>query len=316
LLLLCCLYKALAATGPIQSEVPWYDSDGNRIEAHGGGITLVGKTYYWYGETKKTDNLTDHGVNCYSSIDLVTWHFEREVLYQQNITGVSIPGPYIVERPHVLFNAKTNLFVLWFHLDSSNYGLKNVGVATSTTPNGEFKFLGGFQPDGLGSLDMTVYADSDGSAYLIRAVENMYVGVSKLTDDYLNTTGITSTVDESREAPAVFKYNNQYYLITSHESGWGANGMEMYVGGSNLNAAQWITLGNPTNNPITYDSQSTNVLVYPYGNNQELIIYQGDRWNQAGPGGLLNATYVWLPIVPAKETYLFTIPWLPSWNLP
>jgi hypothetical protein len=114
-----------------------YDDKGNRIEAHGGGFLTVGKhflhahaspilffskgnVYYWYGESKKTSSLSDHGVNCYSSTDLVftnpfriilifnclfyfilffvqlNWHFERQVLYQQNITGVSQAGPYVV----------------------------------------------------------------------------------------------------------------------------------------------------------------------------------------------------------------------------
>jgi hypothetical protein len=33
--------------------------------------TIEGKTYYWYGETNKTNDLSNHGVNCYSSADLV-----------------------------------------------------------------------------------------------------------------------------------------------------------------------------------------------------------------------------------------------------
>lgn len=315
--MLCSILQAFAATGPIISEVPWFDDKGNRIEAHGGGWLLVGHTYYWYGETQKTNDLSTHGVNCYSSTDLITWHHEGQSLYQQNITGISVTGPYVVERPKVVYNAMTKLYVLWFHLDTSSYNLRQVGVATSTTPNGAFKFIRGFQPDGLGSLDMTVYADSDGNAYHIRSVENQYVGISQLSADYLNTTGIISKIPEAREGPAMFKYNNMYYLITSHLSGWAPNAMEMFVGGTTIKGAQWTSLGNPTDSSTTYNSQSTNVLLYPYGSSgQELIIYQGDRWNYAGPGGLLNATYIWLPILPGKTANSFSIPWNPSWNLP
>ena len=31
---------------------PWPDADGNHIQAHGGGIIKLGKTYYWYGEQR------------------------------------------------------------------------------------------------------------------------------------------------------------------------------------------------------------------------------------------------------------------------
>ena len=31
----------------------WADTDGNPINAHGGGILLHNGTYYWYGEIKK-----------------------------------------------------------------------------------------------------------------------------------------------------------------------------------------------------------------------------------------------------------------------
>ena len=85
-----------------------------------------GKTYFWYGESQKNNNESTHGVNCYSSADLVctlsylllapsslshssfllffivliisqlNWHFEGMILYQQDITHVSEAGPYIV----------------------------------------------------------------------------------------------------------------------------------------------------------------------------------------------------------------------------
>lgn len=28
----------------------WYDTDGNKIDAHGGGVVLRGDTYYWVGQ--------------------------------------------------------------------------------------------------------------------------------------------------------------------------------------------------------------------------------------------------------------------------
>ena len=34
----------------------WLDTNGNRIQAHGGSVIYINGTYYWYGENKeKTD---------------------------------------------------------------------------------------------------------------------------------------------------------------------------------------------------------------------------------------------------------------------
>ena len=49
-----------------------------------------------------------------------------------------------------------------------------------------------FKPDGEDSYDMTAYLDTDGTGYLIRSVGNVFLGISALTPDFLDTTGICS----------------------------------------------------------------------------------------------------------------------------
>jgi hypothetical protein len=71
---------------------------------------------------------------------------------------------------------------------------------------------------------MNLYEDKRGGVingvYFVRSCNNQYVGISKLTDDYLNTTGITSTIGEAREGHAVFfNRNNHYYMMISHLTG-------------------------------------------------------------------------------------------------
>jgi len=307
---LFCISTVVLGANSIVSGVPWYDTSGNRLVAGGGGFLLDKGTYYWYGESAKTDGTSEHGVNCYSSTDLYNWKFEGVLLQQKDIV-LPQKGPYIVERPKVVYNAKTKLYVMWFHLDNGGYSLRYAGVATSSTPNGHFTFVKGFQPDGIPSLDQSVFEDDDGAAYQIRSCDNKYVGISKLSDDYLSTTGLISQIGEPREGPSMFKYNGLYYLVTSHLTGWSPNAMEMFVGGKILNGTKWTSLGNPSNDPTTYNSQSTNVLIF-----DKTIVYQGDRWNHDGPGGLMNATYVWLPIVPSSSGNSFTIPWHASWKFP
>ena len=91
--------SVVSAAGAVQYIVPggpttphWNDTQGNRIEAHGAGMLYVKEEgrWYWcvvrvrrslrYGESKKTDSLADHGVNCYSAPSLSgPWTFEGQV---------------------------------------------------------------------------------------------------------------------------------------------------------------------------------------------------------------------------------------------
>ena len=86
-LVVACLFGA--ATAQAQKQVTannaivpgevWNDTDGNPINAHGGGILYHEGTYYWYGEYKKGKTILPEwatwecyrtdvtGVSCYSS---------------------------------------------------------------------------------------------------------------------------------------------------------------------------------------------------------------------------------------------------------
>ena len=63
---------------------PWFDSRGDRIQAHGGSIIEVDGRYYFYGENKENtvpgSGVWHNGVNCYSSKDLINWTFENTIL--------------------------------------------------------------------------------------------------------------------------------------------------------------------------------------------------------------------------------------------
>ena len=57
-------------------------------------------------------------------------------------------------------------------------------------------------PDGLNSFDMGGWQEDEGSAYLVRSVNNEYVGISPLSPDYTTTTGLVSTAPRvRRKAP-------------------------------------------------------------------------------------------------------------------
>jgi hypothetical protein len=56
---------------------------------------------------------------------------------------------------------------MWMHIDSSNYGEAKVGVATSDSICGSYKYVRSFQPLGRQSRDMGLFKDDDGSGYLL-----------------------------------------------------------------------------------------------------------------------------------------------------
>ena len=63
-------------------------------------------------------------------------------------------GPWIVERPKVLYNKVTKKYVMWFHLDNPTYTMRHSGVAQADHPAGPYKWVHNLKPDDLHSLDL------------------------------------------------------------------------------------------------------------------------------------------------------------------
>ena len=291
---------------------PWTDTDGNRIEAHAAGMLqspLDGK-WYWYGESAKgsvdSDGSMLHGVNCYSASDLAgPWQYEGRVLKQSDVDVGGVTGPFIIERPKVLFNPRTKTFVMWFHLETEGYLYRHAGVATSQAANGRFRFVHSLQPDGLPSLDMSLFRDPlDDQAYFIRSVDNKYTAISRLTDDYLSSAGIISTHRPVFEGMAIFRHTNgTLYCIASHLTYWDPNPLMVFrAAGTSLDDPQWVDMGNPTGDPTSFNTQPTFVVSATSKTGEQFFIYLADNWLHAGPAGLPDASYVWLPLRFTKGT--------------
>jgi hypothetical protein len=56
---------------------------------------------------------------------------------------------------------------MWMHIDSTNYGDAKTGVATSSTPCGQYSYKGSFRPLGFESRDQGVFVDDDEKGYLL-----------------------------------------------------------------------------------------------------------------------------------------------------
>lgn len=131
---------------------PWLDDNGIHINAHGGGLMHHEGTYYWYGEHKiggTAGNVAHVGVHVYSSKDLYNWKDEGIALKISDDPNSDIVNGCIIERPKVIYNAKTKKFVMWFHLEKKNIGYSTAasGVAVSDSPAGPFTYLRSLRPN-------------------------------------------------------------------------------------------------------------------------------------------------------------------------
>ncbi|WP_369142722.1 RICIN domain-containing protein [Streptomyces sp. R44] len=291
---------ARAASVSIDNATQFTDPAGNPVHAHGGGVVKVGAYYYWFGEDRNADNSFRY-VSAYRSSDLKTWEFRNHVLSQA--TDPELQGANI-ERPKVMFNASTGQFVMWMHKEGSatDYSEARAAVAVSSTVDGNYSWRGSFRPLGHMSRDITTFVDTDGTGYMISAAnENADLHVYRLTADY---TGIAAQVQklwagQSREAPAMFKRNGVYFLLTSGAKGWAPN-QQMYGTATSVTGT-WSGLKN-VGDWSTYGSQTAYVLPVQ-GTSGTSYLYMGDRWGNSMGGMVQDSQYVWLPLkFPTKTT--------------
>jgi sucrose-6-phosphate hydrolase SacC (GH32 family) len=305
--------------------VNWYDEEGNIINAHGGGILFYNDTYYWYGEIKKskTTRVPDAtwenyrvvagGVSCYSSKDLLNWKYEGVALAsEKKDTASDLYQGKVIERPKVIYNSKTKKFVMWLHIDSKDYSAAKSGVAVSDKPQGPFTYLRSERPNRNMARDMTVFVDDDGKAYhFFSSEENATMHVCLLTDDYLSHTKKEKRIliNQKREAPAVFKYHNKYYLITSGCTGWSPNAASYAVADSIM--GDWQQSDNPctgSDADKTFYAQSTYII--PVNAETGKFIFMADRWKKTN---LEDSRYIWLPLTMKNDKP--QIIWFDSWHL-
>ncbi|HEY1661683.1 MAG TPA: glycoside hydrolase family 43 protein [Verrucomicrobiae bacterium] len=132
----------------------WLDNNGVHINAHGGGILFHQNRYYWFGEHKiegEAGNAAHVGVHVYSSHDLHHWVDEGIALPVSDDPKSDIVRGCIIERPKVVYNKRTNKFVMWFHLEPKSVGGSYAGslsgVAMADNVTGPFHFLQSFRPN-------------------------------------------------------------------------------------------------------------------------------------------------------------------------
>ena len=233
-------------------------------------------------------------------------------------TGSDIERGCILERPKVIYNPVTKKFCMWFHLElkGQGYNAARYGVAVADRPEGPYKFLYSSRANagtwpvegspmnfdeylkrdyGTGQMarDMTLYVDDDGKAYhIFSSEENFTLHIAELTGDYLHHTGRYTRMAPGgqNEAPAIFKHDGTYWMITSGCTGWAPNEARMFSAPTIM--GPWTQHPNPCRGPLaekTFNGQSTYVLTLDDGRH----IFMADIWRPNHP---IDARYIWLPI--------------------
>jgi hypothetical protein len=367
ILLVIFVVSSYAQQGQLTNFKPgqvWKDSKGEVINAHGGGFLFHSGRYYWFGEHKiegSAGNKAMVGVHGYSSSDLYNWTDEGIALpVVKNNPDSPITEGCVIERPKVIYNAKTKKFVMWFHLELKDQGYKAAltGVAVSDNIVGPYNFIratransqmwpidmteeqknmtaqltdlkrwseewkaavkeGAFVrrdfEQGQMSRDMGLFVDDDGKAYHIHAAEeNQTMHISELTDDYTSFTGKYARIFPGghNEAPALFKHNGKYFLISSGATGWKPNAARSAVAESVL--GPWKELGNPCvgeHAEVTFHSQSTAVI--PVHGKKGAFIFVADRWV---PENAIDGRYIFLPVSFDAEQKP-VLRWFDEWDL-
>lgn len=266
----------------------WLDTNGKRIQAHGGSIITVGDTFYWYGENKeKTTSrkgIWHYGVRMYKSKDLYNWEDVGLVLppVLDDKESPLHPEQYM-DRPHILYCKKTSKFVLWMKIMGKD-DIQFQTVATADSITGPYEIVKILKPLGMscGDFDLVV-EPTDGKAYYFFERVHSELVCADLTEDYTDVTGYYSTHFPRtnppfvREAPAYFRRGRMHYLFTSGTTGYFPNQSEVAISWGYH--GPWKLLGDPhpgDSEHTSYRSQITSVFKHP--GKKDLYIALADRW--------------------------------------
>jgi len=280
------------SVGRVYNATKWVDTAGNVIRAHGGGFLQQDGYFYWFGENRTGGKL----VSCYRSRDLATWEFCNDVVTfdtHPELNGCN------AERPKVIFNDRTGKYVMWLHWENGiDYSQARCAVLVSDKVDGDYTYIKSFRPLGHMSRDCTLFKDEDGTAYFISAArENADLNLYRLTEDYQDIACLEQVLwpGQKREAPALVKRGDYYFLMTSGCTGWTPNqGKYAYSRSITGPWSALMDIGSPT----TFDTQPTYILTIS-GSEETTYLYVGDRWD---PSDYHNSTYVFLPLSFPSET--------------
>ncbi|KAA8816897.1 family 43 glycosylhydrolase [Bifidobacterium vespertilionis] len=277
-------------TSTILNGVPWFDDNGDIVNAHASCILEDAGTYYLFGEYKTDDVNRFNGFSCYSSPDLSHWtHLGMALAPQPD----GLMGPDRVgERVKVMRCPSTGKYVMYAHSDDMRYMDPHIIVAQADAVAGPYTVLGALTCNGepIRKWDMGTFQDDDGTGYLLLHEGDIY----RLSADYLTAEELVAhEVAVGGESPAMAHIGDAYYLMFSNKTGWDRN--DNYYLTAPTPAGPWTNRGLfAPEGTCTWDSQCSFIFPLTLADGTVRHVYTGDRWSY--PHQASSATYVWLPL--------------------
>lgn len=266
----------------------WLDTEGKRIQAHGGSVMYIDGVYYWYGENKeKTDGksgIWHWGVRCYASTDLYNWEDKGIIIPPEpDNPGSSLYPEACMDRPHIIYNERTKKYVCWLKIMNKDHSQTETVMVADHILGPYKKVNEGIRPLGMSAGDFDLAVAEDGKAYYYFERVHSETICADLTDDYTDVTGYYSThfprvaPPYVREATAHFMRNGKHYLLTSGTTGYFPNPSEVAI--ADTWHGPYTVLGNPhpgDESNTSYHSQISSVLKVQ--GKKDLYIACADRW--------------------------------------
>ena len=292
-----------------------------------------------------------HNVSAWSSPDLSSgsWRYE----------GLALPyterPPGILYRPHVVYNAATQLWVLWFNLlDRPRF--QGYVAATSAHPAGPYTVR---VPEvalaraNCGDFDLLV-DDSSGEAFVIYTCGHV-MGVEGLDAQYLGSSGAVSALFPTYfvEAPVLFRRGGVYIALFGFCCCYCRQGSGVMVHTATHPLGPW-TLVNSTARPdgdvacvrppregegerwalpapadtpnqgCAYQNGTARADTVSVTRSQQnslirladgRIVWTGNRWGQAPDGIKGHEPQAWLPLEFDADGAILPMRWLDTWTL-
>lgn len=266
----------------------WLDTEGKRIQAHGGSVFYENGIYYWYGENKeKTDGrngIWHWGVRCYSSRDLYNWKDEGIIIPPDEEDPSSPLHPSrCMDRPHIIYNKRTGKYVCWLKIMNKDFSQAST-VLTADRLLGPYTIVRtGLYPLGMSAGDFDLAVAEDGKAYYYFERVHSETICADLTEDYTDVTGYYSThfprksPPDVREATAHFARKGKHYLLTSGTTGYYPNPTETAVADTWHGPYRELGITHPEDETNTsFHSQIS--CVFQVRGKKDLFIACADRW--------------------------------------
>lgn len=268
---------------------PWLDTDGKRIQAHGGSIHHEDGTFYWYGENKERttpgSGIWHWGIRCYRSTDLYQWEDLGLIIPPEPDDPTSPLHPaQKVDRPHIVRHPRTGRYVCWLKIMGDGID-QRFTVLTADSLLGPYSVLNtGLRPLGMSAGDFDLVVDPvDGKGYCYFERVHSELICADLTEDLTDVTGYYSThfprhrPPDVREAPAHFARQGKHHLLTSGTTAYFPNPTEAAV--ADTYHGPFTVVGAPHVDDrwgTSFRSQISSVFAHP--DHDDLYIALADRW--------------------------------------